>query len=81
MSTSANVIYYEIYNKDGKLVKTHRQNFLCKSRRHELLEYTPAEDYKIIVRWPDEDEVEHYSKEMSLVDYLNGVKCNWSTDF
>jgi hypothetical protein len=71
MSTSANKYYYHIY-KDGVFIKTHSQNILCKSRRHELLVYQPPEDYKVMVTWDDEDEVEHWSDRMSLADFLDG---------
>jgi len=46
MVTSANVTYYNIYNKHGNFVKTHSQHHYCKSRRHELLEYKPPEDFQ-----------------------------------
>ena len=72
MVTSANVTYYDIYNKHGNFVKTHSQHHYCKSRKHELFEYKPAEEFFIVVRWPDEDEAVHESEKMLLSDYLNG---------
>jgi len=80
VTTSANVTYYEVY-KDGALVKEHSQHAYCKSRiREQLLAYVPAEAYTLILRWPDEEEEDHFSKEMLLSDYLNGVKVEWEDD-
>jgi len=75
--TSANVTYYNVY-KDGKLVKTYSQNCLCKQTvREKLAQHTPAQEYGLIAVWPDEDEVDHYSREMNLNDYLMGEKIEW----
>lgn len=77
MSTSANTIYYQVYRK-GSFIDEHRQNRLCKSTiKQELAQYQPPEDYSVILRFPDEDEADHLSYEMSLKDYLSGVKVTW----
>lgn len=68
--TSANVKFYEVY-KDGKLVAEHRQNCLCKMTIVATLQqYTPASEYKLRLRWPDEEEANHYSQKMRLDRYL-----------
>ena len=77
MSTSANVTYYQIYRK-GKYVDEHRQNCMCKSTiRKELGQYQPSKDYSIILRWPDENEADHFTYEMPLEDFLGGIKVTW----
>lgn len=71
--TSANVTYFDIY-QSGEFIKRHSQHHYCKSNRQQLLDYTPPEDYQIMVVWPDENEVDHCSPMMLLSDYLNGMK-------
>ena len=72
MSTSANVTYYRVY-KNGVFVKEHRQNALCKSKIHEeLSQYSPVEDFTVVVRWPDEDEANHLDDKMPLSKFLRG---------
>jgi hypothetical protein len=78
MSTSANVTYYQVFNKSGNLVKEHSQHCLCKPKvKEELAVYQLSEDYTIILRHPDEDEADHYTLKMSLKDFLNGKKAVW----
>jgi dCMP deaminase len=72
MSTSANVTYYRVYRK-GVFVKEHRQNALCKSKIHEeLSQYSPVEDFTVVVRWPDEDEADHLGEPIPLSKFLRG---------
>jgi len=79
--TSANVTYYGVY-KDGKLIKEHSQHALCKPKiREHLQSYPNPEELTLILRWPDENEEDHFSKSMSLADYLNGVKVQWEEDY
>ena len=78
--TSANVTYYEIY-KDGKYITRHSQNCMCKfTIDKRLAKYKPAEDYVVKLVWPDENEADHCSKKMSLLDYLNGVEVTWEEE-
>lgn len=82
MSTSANVTYYQVSDIKGNRIREHRQNCLCKnSVRGELATYQPPEDYTIVLRWPDEDEANHYTEGMSLKDYLDGKKVVWRDDY
>lgn len=76
--TSANVTYYEVY-KDGKYIDSVSQHCYCKcTYKEELSElFKPAKDYTLIVRWPDEEENDQYSKEMNLEDFMNGKKVEW----
>lgn len=77
MSTSANVTYYNVY-KNGKFVAEHRQNHYCKQRiKEQLKQHLPVENFTLIARWPDEDEVDHFSESMPLKDYLDGKKLKW----
>jgi hypothetical protein len=78
MSTSANVTYYTVKYKDGTPVGEYWQNRMCKDTvSKQLKSHIPAEDYMLSLRWPDEDEAPHYTKPMSLADYLNGIKVEW----
>lgn len=47
MTTSANVIEYNIYDKDGKSVGYHRQNVMCMRCNDGLEKFTPASDFEI----------------------------------
>ena len=77
MSTSANVTYYSIY-KDGNLIKEHRQNCLCKNYIDaELKNYPNPAELILVLRWPDEDEVNHFTVPMSLKDYLDNKSVEW----
>jgi len=79
--TSANVTYYGVY-KDGKLIEEISQHAYCKDRvKEKLAQYTPPEDYTLIARWPDENEVDHFTREISLADYVNKTKTlRWKGD-
>ena len=77
MATSANITYYIVKDKNGRIVGEYRQNCLCKDVKTEKLKlHVPYEDFTIILRWPDENEVDHFTEEISLKDYLNGAKVN-----
>jgi len=79
--TSANVTYY-IVKKDGKKVAKYSQNSMCKDTKTEALKsHIPAEDFTLTLLWPDEYEAPHYTKEMSLADYLLGVKPMWQNEY
>lgn len=53
--TSANVIEYNIYDKEGKNVGHHRQNLMCMICNDGLEQFTPAEDFKIQAYGYDEE--------------------------
>lgn len=56
--TSANVINYIIYDKDGKQVGTHRQHLLCKTNKEPLLKFVPPSDFTIQAwGYDEEDEI------------------------
>lgn len=78
MTTSANVTYYGLYLA-GTLIREYSQHAYCKARdwKKDLAEYVPPEHYTVIARHPDEDEVDHYSQPMSLVDFLSGTRFVW----
>lgn len=54
--TSANVIEYNIYNKEGQQVGRHRQNILCKTCNDGLEKFQPASDFTIQAWGYDEEE-------------------------
>ena len=61
--TSANVMNYIIYDKDGKEVGTHRQNLLCKTDKEPLLKFVPASDFTIQAWGYDEEEDDIWESE------------------
>lgn len=69
MTTSANVNRYVIRH-NGIEVGTHSQHTLCKYSHHELLKFSPPEQFTIQMYWEDEDEVTHEYEEKSLQEYL-----------
>lgn len=70
MSTSANVIEYNIIDKNGEIVGYHRQNILCKTCNDGLEKYDPPSEFKILPWGYDENEEEWYGKEQNLEDWL-----------
>jgi hypothetical protein len=54
--TSANVIEYNIYDKSGEKVGSHRQNVMCSTCNDGLLKYKPASDFTIQAWGYDEEE-------------------------
>ena len=75
--TSANVTYYQIWAGE-KFIAAHRQNCMCKTHiKEDLAKYQPADGYDLILRWPDENEADHYTNRMSLKDYMEGKKPVW----
>lgn len=69
MSTSANVIEYEI-RKDGKFVGHHRQNLLCEGHYEDLLQFEPLEEYTIFPYGYNEDEEIWEGREQNLKKFL-----------
>lgn len=55
MSTSANVIEYTVYNKNGRVVKHLRHHLYCKMDWSSLLEFSPASEYVIMPHGYDEE--------------------------
>ena len=54
---------------------------MCKdTKTAKLKSHIPHEDFTLVIRWPDEDEVDNYTVEMSLKDYLNGMKPVWADE-
>lgn len=57
MSTSANVIEYDIYNKDGKVVGHFRKHLLTRFPLYsDLLKYQPLKDHTILAYGYDEED-------------------------
>jgi hypothetical protein len=68
--TSANIVNFTIF-RDGLIVGKHRQNLLCKSRKHELAKYQPAELYQIQAHGLDENEAPWTENVMNLQEFLS----------
>jgi len=78
--TSDNVTYYGVY-KNGILVKEHRQNLLCKfTVKEKLKTYSNPEELILILRHPDENEVDQFSQPIFLKKYLDGAKISWESN-
>jgi len=76
--TSANVTHYEVKDKEGKRVGKYSQHCMCiQTIGEKLRKHVPYENFALTLIWPDEYEAPHYTQEMSLNDYLNGVKPVW----
>lgn len=54
--TSANVVEYTIYDKQGKQVGRHRQNVMCSTCHDGLEKFQPAKDFTIEAWGYDEEE-------------------------
>lgn len=54
--TSANVVEYIIYNKQGKQVGRHRQNVMCSTCHDGLEKFKPVSDFTIEAWGYDEEE-------------------------
>lgn len=54
--TSANVIEYTIYDKEGKQVGRHRQHLMCSTCHDGLEKFQPASDFTIEAWGYDEEE-------------------------
>ena len=75
--TSANVTYYEVWNGD-KFIGEERHNCMCKCKvKERLAKYQPAEKYTLRLRWPDEEEEDHYSELINLKAFMDGGKVEW----
>jgi len=71
MATSANVVEYRVFDKDGNVVKEYSQHLYCKSKHKEELEkFIPPEDYEIQSYGLDEDEAPWENKKISLRLFL-----------
>ena len=70
--TSANVIEYDIMNKEGEVVGHHRQHIMCKTNTKELIEkFIPASEYTILPYGYDEEEEIWYGTEVPLDIWLS----------
>lgn len=73
--TSANVIEYRIFNKEGKQVGNHRQNFMCKRNNDGLEKFIPIEDFRIQAFGYNEEEEEWEDpKQVPLNEWLKNNK-------
>jgi len=82
MTTSANVTRYFVKDKDGKDIWDGSQNCMCKNTITEKLkQHQPAIDFTIYLTYLDEEEEDHCTQEMSLHDFLAGVKPKWENTY
>ena len=69
MSTSANKVYFDIYDKHGSLVKNNiSYNLMCKFPQSDFDRFTPREDFTFIEWGYDENEVVWESKPRKLTE-------------
>lgn len=73
MSTSANVIEYDIYNKDGEIVGHFRKHLLTKLPLYsDLLKYQPLSDHTILANgYDEEDEYWEEDEPENLEEFLS----------
>jgi hypothetical protein len=65
MTTSANKIYYNIYDKDKNLIERDIGfHFYCKFPLSRFKKYTPLKDFYYTTWWYDEDEVYHEDEDL-----------------
>lgn len=67
--TSANVVYFRIRDAGGKILKEHRENILCKSRFHELVQFV-GDGVTVQSHGEDEYESPWEGDRMDLRDFL-----------
>jgi len=68
--TSANVTEYTIFDKNNNKVGNHYQSHLCKTKWHELLRFSPLENYTIMA-WGYDEEEEYWENEpINLKEFL-----------
>lgn len=73
MSTSANVIEYDI-EKNGKSVGNFRKNLLCRLPDYsDLLKYQPLSEHKITPYGYDEEDEYWENKPINLEKFLEGM--------
>ena len=78
MTTSANVIEYNIYDKDGKSVVYHRQNVMCMRCNDGLEKFTPASDFEIESYGYDEEEDLWQGDRQNLETWLSKNKAEFT---
>jgi hypothetical protein len=76
--TSANVVQYEIQDKNGKTVGTHRQNIMCKTCNDGLEKFIPPEDFTMLPYGYDEEEELWEGKSQNLKEWLSENKAEIS---
>ena len=76
--TSANVIEYTIFDKQGNDVGSHRQNIMCKRCNDGLEKFQPPSEFTIQPWGYDEDEVMWYGKVQNLEKWLTKNKAEIS---
>jgi hypothetical protein len=68
--TSANVVEYNIYDKDNKEVGYHRQNVMCSTCNDGLDKYQPSKGFTIMAYGYDEEEDYWQGDSMNLEKWL-----------
>ena len=68
--TSANIIQYLIFDKNGVEVGNHRQNIMCRINNDVLEKFTPSSDYEILPYGYDENEDYWEGDKEKLSDWL-----------
>lgn len=71
--TSANVTQYRIFDSNDNEVGTHYQSHLCKTKWHELLRFSPPENFTIQPWGYDEDDELWEGEVINLRDFLKRV--------
>jgi hypothetical protein len=72
--TSANVIEYSIFNKDGDEVGRHRHNIMCRRDNDGLEKFKPASDFTILSWGYDEEEEYWEGEKQNLTVWLSENK-------
>lgn len=68
--TSANVVNYTIFNKEGVEVGSHRQNVMCHINNDSLEKFVPASEYTILPSGYDEEEEYWEGEKQNLEKWL-----------
>lgn len=71
--TSANVINY-IIHRNGEVVGEHRQNLMCNTQWHKLIDYTPFAEHTITPYGEDEDESPWTGETKNLIDFFSELE-------
>ena len=72
--TSANTTEYLVFDKEGRQVGVHHQNWLCKTKWENLLKFNPPQEFTILDTWLDEEEEYFEGKKENLADFLRKRK-------
>ena len=71
--TSANVINYRI-ERNGEVVGEHRQNLMCRTNWHRLIDYTPFAEHNITPYGEDENEAPWTGETTTLLEFFSELE-------